>query len=759
MCVLGLVGAALAATDPALPAVVLAQSGHWTVEKNQKTALHVHGGTEQVDARVALPDDAAQEALSTLQGDTEGFVVGRDRSWAFDKSTLVVAPSVPLPVTDEEPVGIETPGGPYLVYRGRGTIVRLGAPQVVKEVGGPLGQPVRTNDGTVWVHRPDNGTLCALRRDAVELDCQNSVDAGAPGGLTIVGDAATFVDTLDDTARQVRGITLAAGTALGADLPDDSLLADQATPTRLPVVVPSGNTLRLLDATGILADQDAGPPIDVSLGLGAFSAPFVSGDVIAVLELRGSTLVTFDSRGTRTAELRLPPGTTAANLHRGEDGRLYVDENGGTRTHVIRPDGSIASIDLGLPGGHGNLVAGAAPEDLLNPVSPPPPGQVIVPIPGPGGGILGGSGPAVAAPGPGILPNPGSGPNPGAPNLPPPVTPPTSGLIAPAPPVNVSATLNTTGGAAITWANGAGGGPAESYTVTNSGGGTVTATGRSAAFPNLVSGTTYRFTVTATNKAGTSAPSAQSNSVTPGPVAQLAAESPQLTVDYNPAGSATGTATLRWTQPDLHGGTLVRYEVTKQQSGGTLDTREASGTTAQFSSTADFDACSPVVFGVYAVTRSPSGGQEVDGKPAVQRLTLATCNVPSTLRLSPANDTVATGQAVTFTIRATVGSRPINAIQANLSFPTAQLDCGSIAVKNPPWGVTAENTCSGGEIRIAVGSFGPVTGTVDVATVTLTAAGAGAADVNFTGGTSVLAHGDAAETLGSTTGGTYTVTG
>ena len=142
-CLFGLIGAAIAATAPTLPEVVLAQSGHWAVDKSTGSVVHVHGGTRQVDARVALPADAA-DARTALQGDTQGFVVGRDRAWAFDKATLTVDPPIPLPAADETPVGIETPGGPYLVYRGRGTIVRLGAPTAVVEAGGPVGPPVHT---------------------------------------------------------------------------------------------------------------------------------------------------------------------------------------------------------------------------------------------------------------------------------------------------------------------------------------------------------------------------------------------------------------------------------------------------------------------------------------------------------------------------------------------------------------------------------------------------------------------------------------
>jgi virginiamycin B lyase len=65
------------------------------------------------------------------------------------------------------------------------------------------------------------------------------------------------------------------------------------------------------------------------------------------------------------------------------------------------------------------------------------------------------------------------------------------------------------------------GGPYTSYTVTSSPGGlTATVTGTSASISGLTMGTTYTFTVTATNAAGTSLVSVPSNPVTPGHVVE-----------------------------------------------------------------------------------------------------------------------------------------------------------------------------------------------------------------------------------------------
>jgi hypothetical protein len=129
------------------------------------------------------------------------------------------------------------------------------------------------------------------------------------------------------------------------------------------------------------------------------------------------------------------------------------------------------------------------------------------------------------------------------------------------------------------------------------------------------------------------------------------------------------------------------------------------------------------------------------------------------MRLSPTGDTVASGQTFTVTIGVTIGSEPANAVQASLSFPDAQLDCTSAAVNTGTWGITAEKTCTGNKVTIAVGSITPRTGTVTLATVTFTGVDPGTADVTFASDSQVLGAQTNTDSLGSTTGGTYGVTG
>src|SRR6185312_3231677 len=136
-----------------------------------------------------------------------------------------------------------------------------------------------------------------------------------------------------------------------------------------------------------------------------FSAPVVGESAVALLELTGGRLLTFGPDGARISETRLPPGTSPDDLSRGADGRLYLDEPGGARLHVVQPGGEVTSVDVG--DGTGPAVVAAPPPEQLAPQRPPPPGVVEAPgvpavVPPPGAPVLAAPGPAL--PGAVVLP-------------------------------------------------------------------------------------------------------------------------------------------------------------------------------------------------------------------------------------------------------------------------------------------------------------------------------------------------------------------
>ena len=136
---------------------------------------------------------------------------------------------------------------------------------------------------------------------------------------------------------------------------------------------------------------------------------------------------------------------------------------------------------------------------------------------------------------------------------------------------NAQATVNWTapssnGGSAITY-----------YTVTSSPGGftaqTANGTTTNATVTGLSNGTSYTFTVTATNAVGTGPASSTSNAVTPssGPTAPGAPTGASAT-----AGNAN--ASVSWTAPGSNGGSSITYYTVTSSPGG-FTAQTANGTT------------------------------------------------------------------------------------------------------------------------------------------------------------------------------------
>ena len=143
----------------------------------------------------------------------------------------------------------------------------------------------------------------------------------------------------------------------------------------------------------------------------------------------------------------------------------------------------------------------------------------------------------------------------------------------PGAPTGVSATGGN-GQATVSWTAPAsdGGAAISQYTVTSSPGGqTATTAGTSGTVTGLTNGTSYTFTVKATNSVGTGSASGASSAVVP------------ATVPGAPTGvSATGgnaEATVSWTAPASDGGAAIsQYTVTSSPGGQTATTAGTSTT-------------------------------------------------------------------------------------------------------------------------------------------------------------------------------------
>ncbi len=152
---------------------------------------------------------------------------------------------------------------------------------------------------------------------------------------------------------------------------------------------------------------------------------------------------------------------------------------------------------------------------------------------------------------------------------------PSSNYVTPAgrpfPPTDVTASLGAPGEAEVSWtAPNDNGSPITSYTVVASDGGaseTVPAPLTSATVRGLQEGTSYTFTVVATNDVGDSEPSAASN--------ELTVARPPSTPTNVSAAPRDGAAVVRWDASDPNGA-AVTYTVVASPGGATRSTMATS---------------------------------------------------------------------------------------------------------------------------------------------------------------------------------------
>ncbi len=137
---------------------------------------------------------------------------------------------------------------------------------------------------------------------------------------------------------------------------------------------------------------------------------------------------------------------------------------------------------------------------------------------------------------------------------------------------------------------------------------------------------------------------------------------------------------------------------------------------------------------------------------------------PPAVYLTPASSAVNTTTDFTVQVMEDSGSVPVNAVQANLTYPTNLLDVVSIDTSSSAFTTVAESTVANGNIRIGAGVATGAAGKTNeqlVATIHFKSkSAAGTATVNFTAGTELVESVNNSVMLGgldNTTGGTYTV--
>jgi hypothetical protein len=232
-----------------------------------------------------------------------------------------------------------------------------------------------------------------------------------------------------------------------------------------------------------------------------------------------------------------------------------------------------------------------------------------------------------------------------------------SGATAPSAPSGVTASASDHQ-ATVSWsAPSDGGNPVLSYTVTASPGGeTARVAGcpapTSATVSGLTDGTSYTFTVTATNQTGTSAPSSPSNPVTPvGPPAVPA--NVEVTV-------GNGTAEVSWQAPFSDGSPIGSYTVSVTPACASCTGLDVTGspppTTAHITGLANGTAYQ---FSVSATNSVGTGPSSLPTTPQTPSSVMGPPSAPRNLAASPGD-----GEAsATWSPPASSGGFPISGYQ------------------------------------------------------------------------------------------------
>ncbi|WP_410666501.1 fibronectin type III domain-containing protein [Amycolatopsis sp. cmx-4-68] len=354
------VGVAVSGGASPLRGLELSQAGHWIASPALDLVLYVNGSAKSVDAQV--PVAGLEPGSQVVQGPTSGYVIGKSAIVEFGKSDLSVDRTLPAP-SGERPALVEASGGPYLVYREAGRVVRLGSGFTTLPAGGPLGSPVATPDGTLWVNRLDSGALCRLAKDSDTVACPDNLGAGHTGALSIAGDRAVFVDTTTDTIRPVSGDAPGAPVAIGTDLSPAAQIAPADADGRIAVLEPDKRQLYLLDAGALDAGRAPAQPVEVTLSDGVYSNPTASASSVVLLDLTRHNVLTYGPDGHPRQTTAIPPESGTPQLVRGDDKRVYVDGGEGKHVLVVDPDGKVSQVPV------------AAEKAPVPATSPPPPTQ------------------------------------------------------------------------------------------------------------------------------------------------------------------------------------------------------------------------------------------------------------------------------------------------------------------------------------------------------------------------------------------------
>jgi hypothetical protein len=205
---------------------------------------------------------------------------------------------------------------------------------------------------------------------------------------------------------------------------------------------------------------------------------------------------------------------------------------------------------------------------------------------------------------------------------------------------NVSATAGN-GSANLTWNAPASGGPVTTYTITPYIGATaqptMTVTGSppatSAKVSGLTNGTSYTFTVQASNPNGAGPASAESNAVTPTSITVPGAPTNVV------ASAATSQALVSWTAPSSNGGSAITGYTITPYLGGTAQTPVEVGAGATTAIVKGLTNGTGYTFTVSAANAMGSGAQSAASGAVTPQDTIFDFATPATIDSTDAHST------------------------------------------------------------------------------------------------------------------------
>lgn len=141
----------------------------------------------------------------------------------------------------------------------------------------------------------------------------------------------------------------------------------------------------------------------------------------------------------------------------------------------------------------------------------------------------------------------------------------------------------------------------------------------------------------------------------------------------------------------------------------------------------------------------------------IAELPLAGEPVPK-LYVAPATGSYSVGATLQVQVRVDSQAEEVNVIQANLTYPSAQLELQSIDRTGSPFVTAMQEEGADGEVHLSVGILaGSASGDNLVATLTFAVTGTGTAQLAFAPGSGIASYPDAIDICQEMTGGTYEV--